>query len=616
MTVSVLCLLLPEIALIVAAVTIYMAGAFLAGKDTEGNAAGHIRLNGPAPWLWRWIAGGALLLAAILLCSQSTAWFKRIAAPSAAASRISADAAAGLPGSAGDFVRQTNRAAEPLYFDDLARFTRWLAIGLGGLLLLLSSRPDSSGTSERIGSLLLTVAGLMLVAVAGDLVLLFVALELISIPTYVLLYLGRQDEATQEATTKYFFLSVLASAILLYGFSFLYGVAGSTGLAAIRAALDGTHPLPPGFSAFAKLAMAMIFGGLCFRITAAPFQFYAPDVYQGTTHSNAALLSVVPKAAGFVVMLRLLVVAMPGMAPHSWLVVLATAALTMTFGNVMALWQDNLRRLLAYSSIAQAGYMLVALAVALAVGPGAGAWDGVSAIAFYLTTYAVATIGAFAVLEHLGRPDRSLDGQDELAGLGATRPAAAAMLAVCMFSLAGIPPLAGFWGKLLVFGGALSVDTLPGVAGFRWCFVAAAILGVLNSAVAAAYYLRIIAVMYFRTPLATPRAEGGAGPWWAAAVCALLLLTVGVYPAILLRETDEIGDRLSATESTPQAGEGRFESSGPIAPIEKESRHSSLPRGPERRLQQRVTGPTTYPPSITLLLSEKGVTTQCHSPVK
>ncbi len=121
---------------------------------------------------------------------------------------------------------------------------------------------------------------------------------MISIPTYVLLYLGRRDAASQEAPAKYFFLSVLSSAILLYGFSFLYGIAGSTELAAVRAALDGTKPLPPGFAVFSKLAMALVFGGLCFRITAVPFHFYAPDVYQGTTHPNAALLSVVPKAAG------------------------------------------------------------------------------------------------------------------------------------------------------------------------------------------------------------------------------------------------------------------------------------------------------------------------------
>jgi NADH-quinone oxidoreductase subunit N len=532
MTTAALQLILPEMVLIAVAVAIYMGGAFSAARGA-----------------WRWMAGGAILLAAVVLWSQNVGWDKRGEVPPI----VGSDG-----GGTGLRLSHPTDAAKPLFSDDLARFSRWLALGLGALLLLLMSRPQEENTSEQIGSLLLTIAGLMLVAVAGDLVLLFVSLELISIPTYVLLYIGRRSAASQESAAKYFFLSVFASVILLYGFSFLYGVAGSTELTAVRAAFDGVNPLPPGFSTFAKLATAMIFGGLCFKIAAVPFQFYAPDVYQGTTHPNAAFLSVVPKAAGFVVLVRIVVLAMPDAAPHSWQVVLAVAALTMTFGNVMALWQDNVRRLLAYSSIAQAGYMLIGLAVALAVGGGTTAWDGAAAIAFYLTTYAVATIGAFAILEHLGRPDRSLDGVDELAGLGATCPGAAAVLAVCTFSLAGIPPLAGFWGKFLIFGGALSVEPAGGVDGMRWWFVGAAILGMLNAAVAATYYLRIVAVMYFRTPLASPRAQGGTGAWWAGVACALLLLGVGVYPGALMREAERVGQRPSAMNRAgkPQAANG------------------------------------------------------------
>ena len=573
MTTAALLLLLPEIVLIVAAVMIYMGGAFSTAERG-----------------WRWIAAGALLLAAVALgCQHGTA----------------------------DTV-------ESLCIDDLAWFARWLALGLGALLLMLASRPQSTGTSEYIGSLLLTIAGLMLVASADELVLLFVALELISIPTYVLLYLGRRDAASQESAAKYFFLSVLASAILLYGFSFLYGTAGSTELASVRAALGGTTPLPAGFASFAKLAMALIFGGLCFKIAAVPFHFYAPDVYQGTTHANAALLSVVPKAAGLVAMVRILVAAMPGVAPQSWQIVLAAAALTMTFGNVMALWQNDLRRLLAYSSIAQAGYMLVAVAVALAAGSAATAWHGVAAVGFYLVTYAVATIGAFAAFQHLGRPDRSLDGVDELAGLGATRPTAAAVLAVCMFSLAGIPVLAGFWGKFLVFGDALSVDPGVGAAAMRWWFVGAAILGMLNAAVAAAYYLRIVAVMYFRTPLATPHAEGGAGAWWAAVACALLLIGIGVYPGPLIGAAEKASRGQSAVDDFQSAGYAKphavdFQSllptPSPLAP-QKKGRHTSLPRDLVWRLQQGVFARNTYPAPPALLLSRMGVTSSCHSYVK
>jgi NADH-quinone oxidoreductase subunit N len=226
----------------------------------------------------------------------------------------------------------------------------------------------------------------------------------------------------------------------------------------------------------------------------------------------------------------------------------------MTFGNVIALWQDDLRRLLAYSSIANAGYMLLALAVALAAGGGATAWNGIAAVAFYLVVYSVATIGVFAAFQHVGRPERSLDGVDELAGLGSTKPAVAAVLAVCLFSLTGVPPLAGFWGKFVVFGSALSVDPAAGAGGLRWWFIGAAVIGVLNAATAAAYYLRIVAVMCFRTPLATPRAQGGAGAWWAAITCALLLVGVGVYFGPLMRRAERASnEQVNILRAKPQA---------------------------------------------------------------
>ncbi len=558
--------LTPELVLIAAAAAIYLGGAFWTTRRA-----------------WHGIAGGALLAAAGAL------WFQ-----------------------------QDNKAtADSLNFDTLAWLGQWFALAVGALLMQFVRIPknhpsrhgclptpphdddaaseccanacgavahETDNTPEQVGSLLLTIAGLMLVVVAGDLTLLFVSLELISIPTYVLLYLGRRDEARQEAAAKYFFLSVFSSAILLYGLSFLYGVAGSTDLAVVRAALEGTSPdgavpAPAGFAAFGKLAMTLVFAGLCFKISAVPFHFYAPDVYQGTTHANAALLSVVPKAAGLAALVRILVAAMPSAPPHAWQIILAISVLTMTLGNAMALWQDNLRRLMAYSSIANAGYMLLALAVALADGGSASDWNGVEALWFYLVTYSAATIGAFAVFEHLGRPDHRLEAVDELSGLSRTRPAVAAVLAVCLFSLAGVPPLAGFWGKFWVFGGALNAGGPCGATGNPWgnaqgWFVAAAIFGAVNAAVAAAYYLRIVAVMYFRAPLATLRAEGGAGAgtvpifvstkmglsplpcamaaltqnsvqgaglrteggagaWWAAVVCAAMVVGVGVFPDCL-----------------------------------------------------------------------------------
>jgi NADH-quinone oxidoreductase subunit N len=490
-------LLSPEIVLVAAAVAIYLGGAVW-------------RSDRP----WSWIAAGSIALAAVVL------------------------------GCCGSCVSN----------DPLAEYARWLALGLGAILLLTAWRPPTrepgapaGGTPEYVGSLLLCVAGLMLAAGAGNLVLLVVSLELISIPTYVLLALGRRDSAGQEAAAKYFFLSILASAVFLYGLSFLYGTTGSIELDVIRARLAQPQTLPPGFETLAKLAMVLVLAGLCFRVAAVPFHFYAPDVYQGTSHANAAMLSVLPKAAGLVVMVRLVLVAMPDMAAYAWKVALALSVLSMTLGNLLALWQDNLRRLMAYSSIANAGYMLIGLCVALAGAvPGApsgsgyppagasGWWDGVAAMLFYLGVYAAATLGMFAALAYLGGARRQIDTLDELAGLGQTHPALAAAVAACMFSLAGLPPLGGLWAKLLVFGSALAAEPAAGGPHHPW-LVALAIVGVLNAVIGAYYYLRIIGVMYFRPALGTLRAEGGPAPWLAAMACALAVLAVGVYPGPLMR---------------------------------------------------------------------------------
>ncbi|MEN6459599.1 MAG: NADH-quinone oxidoreductase subunit N [Thermoguttaceae bacterium] len=549
MSVESLRVILPEIALVVAAVAIYLLGAFWKSQRA-----------------WSWAAGLSLVAAAVVLWMQG-------------------------PGD--EVLRGASSdtwGGGPFRSDALARFGQWLALGLGGLLTLGSARlfgggrrhpgeqdcpvgeaagPRFDGTSEYVGSLLLTIAGLMLVTVAADLVLLFVALELISIPTYILLYLGRNDAESQESAVKYFFLSVLSSAILLYGFSFLCGMAGFAGapgghdmtqLVSVRAAMDSGR-----LGTLAVLTLVLVVAGLSFRVAAVPFHFYAPDVYQGTTHPNAALLSVVPKAAGLVALVRIVVEAMPSMAAEAWPLVLAVALLTMSVANVMALWQDNLRRLLAYSSIAQAGYLLLALAVALAGGSRVGAWNGLATLWFYLTTYSLATIGAFAVLEHLGSPERRVDSMDELAGLGRTRPAVAGALALCMLSLTGVPPLAGFWGKLLVFGAALdasaSADGLVAMArqvgnlphNLHWWFITAAVVGVLNAAVAAAYYLRVVGMLYFRTPSARLRPEGGRGAWAAALLCAAAVVAIGVDPGPLVRAASDAGRTTDGVRSTERA---------------------------------------------------------------
>jgi NADH-quinone oxidoreductase subunit N len=456
-----------------------------------------------------------------------------------------------------------------LISDGLTLYIRWLILTLGLLLVLMNFRPlIGGGTQEAIGSLLLVIAGGMLVVSANDLILLFVALELISIPTYILLYLGPGDVGSQESAAKYFFLSVLASAILLYGFSFIYGAAGTMKLDGIRMAMTSFSDMPKGFDNFAKLALLLTFSGLSFRLAAVPFHFYAPDVYQGTSNSNAALLSVIPKAAGLAVMVRLVWAAMSGLGPLAWQITMAVAILTMTLGNTMALWQDNFRRMMAYSSIAHAGYLLIGLTVALAAETGPpGSWDGIAALLFYLCVYTVATIGTFAILEYLGQQGRRVEGIDELAGLGRTRPVSAAMMAVFMFSLTGIPPLAGFWGKLLIFGSALSMDAGAG-GNMRIWFVVLAILGVLNAAISAGYYLRIVGVMYFRLPLDKPRTEGGWGTWTAAAACAIVTVIISFYPGPLLKASNQARPVISQAPKIEKTLDVHYE------PIPKQSRHS------------------------------------------
>ncbi|MDA1051916.1 MAG: NADH-quinone oxidoreductase subunit N [Planctomycetota bacterium] len=419
----------------------------------------------------------------------------------------------------------------PLAVDYLGHIVRLFAVGIGFLFTLVtSSAARRELASELLATLMLLVAGLMLVARANDLVFLFVSLELVSIPTYVLLYIGRRDRATSEAAVKYFFLSILSSGLLLYGLTMLYGIAGTTTISR----LNGASSL----IGLAPVALILIFAGLGFKITAVPFHFYAPDVYQGATNANAGLLAVAPKIAGIIALIRLVVVAMPSVSDVSefaWQLTIVLALLTMTLGNVCALWQQNIRRMMAYSSIAHAGYMLIGIAVALAA---SGSYGGISATLFYLIVYAFASLGTFAALVSLSSEQREISSLEELAGLGKTRPLAAAAIAVCMFSLAGIPPLAGFWGKLALFSSSirLAFDAANGSMAF-W-FILLAIGGAVNAAIAAAYYLRIVATMYFQSSTIEIKACGRNTASLAMGFAALVVIAVGALPRSVISETE------------------------------------------------------------------------------
>jgi NADH-quinone oxidoreductase subunit N len=519
-------LLIPEIVLIAAATWIFIAGAFPATQ--RGTS---------------WFAIGALLIAGVCLARQDAAW------------EIFSTT----------FVA---RSVGPLSVDHFGHLVRWIVLALGLLLLLLSWRHREQESTEYTGALLCALAGLMIVAAANELVLLFLGLELLSIPTYVLLFLARRDGSAQEAGAKYFFLSILASAVLLYGFSFLYGAAGSTRLSDLRDAI-WSDPVAPAVQMAVRIGALLTFLGLAFRLTVVPFHFYAPDVYQGTSHPLAGFLATLPKVAGVAAIVRIFVILLPNqeLQTLTWQICLGLALVTMTLGNVLALWQDNLRRLMAYSSIAHGGYLLVGLAVGFAARteaisgfePGHQLMDGFSATLLYLVVYAIATLGIFSAAAYLGRRKHEVQRVEELSGLYRAHPAMAAALAICLFSLTGLPPLAGFWGKFAIFGGAISID-LPSrlepqaAATIHYWFVAAAIVGMLNAAISAAYYLRIIAIMYFRPQLKKLAGQGTVGAYTCAACCAALVVGIGLLPGRLFDTVRPIGPSVRQAARSENAG--------------------------------------------------------------
>lgn len=421
------------------------------------------------------------------------------------------------------------RFVAPILPGEFAVFVRWLVLGTGTVLLLLSTKEAASGISgEYYGCLLVALAGCSMVARANDLITLFVALEMISIPTYVLLYLPSRTAAGQEAAAKYFLLSILSSAVLLFGFSYLYGVAGSTNLSALvetLAAIQATDASP-----MAVLAMVLVIAGLSFRLAAVPFHYYAPDVYQGGPTAVIAQLAVLPKIAGFVVLARLLGLTIQPDAAVTFpnntqipLMLWVLAAITMTLGNVMALIQDNLKRILAYSGIAHGGYMLLGFVAATAT----DGRIGLDSVLVYLVAYALMTLGMFAAIIYLGNAETV----DDLAGAGRTNPVAAASLAASLLSLIGLPLTAGFSGKLLLFYNLVEVPTTGGLGVM---YRVLAVVAAVNAALGAVYYLRMLGVLYLRTPLNSESKAGGVGPLLATFLCVCGTVALGVYPKPLI----------------------------------------------------------------------------------
>jgi NADH-quinone oxidoreductase subunit N len=533
--------LAPEALLGIAACVLFLGGTWRAGRH-----------------LWGAAALVALAVAAVLL----GVWPVRDFRGDDAAKAVEASLFAG-----------------PLIYDHLALLIRALALAGGAVLILVSwdDVPEDQAADYH-ACVLLMVAGIGLTAMANELVTLFVSLELVSIPTYVLLYLPRVDRRAQEAAMKYFLLSVFSSALLLLGFSYLYGMAGTTNLPALARALGdarGQGVLP----GVALIALVMVVAALGFRITAVPFHFYAPDVYQGTTTPAAALLAFVPKVQGFAALVRVLGLVLPGLFRGSadsltaeslfsdaqplgdqmpvllWIV----AAVTMSLGNLLALLQDNVKRLLAYSSVAHAGYMLIGLAVAPKLTAGTTApVGGVEAVLFYLVTYAAMTIGAFAILACLSTPERPAETVDDLAGLARSHPGMALLMVLFLFSLIGIPLTGGFYGKLWLFLGALGVPynaAVPAEVEQHRLFVWLAVIGVINAAIGAWYYLRIAAAMYLREPL-HPLPQPRAVPLRLAVLaCAVVTLGIGIYPTPLVQAVQAAVPSRNTENVPPEAAQ-------------------------------------------------------------
>jgi NADH-quinone oxidoreductase subunit N len=426
-----------------------------------------------------------------------------------------------------------------LRMDPLAQYIRLLTPVVAIMLLLLAwpTREDATGNSaldygqdagEFFAMFLLSIAGVLLVSIANDLVLLFLALELVSLPTYIMVSMSRPGAAAQEAGVKYFFLGALSVALMLFGFSYLYGTTGEINLIKIWFKLRPPADTPLALvvlSPWQMMAVVMILVGLAYKMAAFPLHFYAGDVYEGAATPVTAFLAFVPKTAGFVALVKVLFMVGGNnfAVPKQILALLwIMAALTMTIGNVLALLQNNVKRVLAYSSIAHSGYMLAGIA-ALCSSAGVGFDPGTAlrGVLFYLAAYGIMNGGAFGVLVLLPSrvsPNESAETFEDLAGQGRRRTALGLAMAVSCFSLIGIPATVGFLGKLM-----LILPTFA--AGLKWLVVVL----IINAAISAAYYLRIVASMFLRTESAAGaelQPAAAARPQFAV-VLAVVLSVVG-----------------------------------------------------------------------------------------
>ncbi len=431
----------------------------------------------------------------------------------------------------------TENANPPgLIASDLLYYVRIGGLAVGVFILLANLHlPVATERAEFFSMILFSLTGLLLTAAANDLLVLFFAIELVSVPTYILVALTREDKRASEASVKYFFLGAMAAAIMVYGFSFLYGALGGTtvlsgagdSMASVAGATDTNH-------AIVIAGLLLSFAGVFFKLAAVPFHSYVADVYEGASSTVSGLLGFLPKFAGLVAGVKLLSVFAWDVPPQVLWTLWIVAAATMTVGNTIALLQRNVKRILAYSSVAHSGYMLIGLIVGPTLIAGAGPMrDGVSAMLFYMVLYGAMNLGAFAVLGALEKSGESVEDIADIEGLHQRHPGLALAMALCVFSLMGFPPTAGLLGKVYIFSSAFSVGADHPFGG---PLVVLAVIGVINSAIGAAYYLRIIAACYNRESKSETTIVGGPALRLAIIACSGLMLVLFIKPALLSRD--------------------------------------------------------------------------------
>jgi NADH-quinone oxidoreductase subunit N len=412
--------------------------------------------------------------------------------------------------------------------DGFSVFFHVLVITIGIVLILTSFEymaVQKIRAGEYYGLILFGLVGMCLMSSAVELVLIFIALETSSISTYILAGFRRRSATSSESSLKYFLLGSFATAFFLYGIAMMFGATGSTNIDEISAALNsGNVPV------LAYVAVALMFIGIGFKVAAAPFHIWTPDVYEGAPAPVVGFMSTAPKAAAFAVLLRVL---FETNAPGRFWLVWISAVISMTLGNVAALVQDNVKRLLAYSSIAHAGYILVAFAAKPEL--------GAPAVMFYTAAYAAMNVGAFAVVSHFANAGERYVTMSDYAGLGRKSPILAGALGIFLISLIGIPITGGFFAKFYVFSAALQ-------SGLVWL----TIIGVVNSAIGAYYYLRLIVVMYMREPKEDVPLLPVSFPLGAAIGIALAAtIYLGVLPDRVLSFVQESGKQLVQREMLP-----------------------------------------------------------------